>query len=69
MVPAEVTESDVLAIWTRLNKSRSRVRTVGAKFRVGQHIISKEKMKFAKGSEQNFSDEIFRINKVIYRTP
>ena len=26
-------------------------------------------MKFAKTSEQNFSTEIFRISKIIYRTP
>ena len=37
---------------------------------VGQHVrISKEKMKFAKGSEQNYTDEIFRIEKFIHRTP
>jgi len=46
------------------------VRTIRAKFKVGQHVrISKEKMKFKKGAEQNFSQEIFRINKVIKRTP
>jgi hypothetical protein len=31
--------------------------------------ISKEKMKFAKGSEQNYTTEVFRIIKVILRTP
>ena len=31
--------------------------------------ISKEKMKFAKGSEQIYTDKIFRIVKVIRRTP
>jgi len=37
---------------------------------MGQHVrISREKLKFAKASEQNFSSEIFRISKVIYRTP
>jgi hypothetical protein len=35
---------------------------------VGQHVrISKEKMKFTKGAEQNFSREIFRNNKFIKR--
>ena len=43
--------------------------TVSARFRVGQHVrISKEKIKFKKGAEENFSREIFRINKVIKRT-
>jgi len=31
--------------------------------------ISKEKMKFAKGGEQNYTTEIFKIRKVVYRTP
>jgi hypothetical protein len=31
--------------------------------------ISKEKMKFAKAAEHNFSTEIFRIIKVIHRRP
>jgi len=35
---------------------------------VGQHVrISKEKMKFAKGGEQTYSTEIFRITKDIER--
>jgi len=46
------------------------VRDAKAKFRSGQYVrISKEKMKFAKGAEQNFSTEIFRIAKVIERRP
>jgi len=46
------------------------VRVEKAKFRVGQHVrISKEKMKFAKCAEQNFSQEIFRIAKVKERRP
>jgi len=46
------------------------VRVARAKFRAGQHVrISKEKMKFAKVAEQNFSTEIFRIAKVIERRP
>jgi hypothetical protein len=37
---------------------------------VGQHVrINKEKMKFTKGGEQNYTTEIFRIIKVIRRTP
>ena len=36
---------------------------------MGQHVrISKEKMKFKKGAEENFNREIFLINKVIERT-
>jgi len=30
--------------------------------------ISKEKMKFAKGGEQNYTAEIFKVRKVVHRT-
>jgi transposase InsO family protein len=70
MAPSKVTKSDILAIWKRMNKRRQRIRIVTPKFHVGQHVrISKEKMKFAKGSEQNYTTEIFRIVKVIHRNP
>jgi hypothetical protein len=37
---------------------------------VGQRVrISKEKLRFAKGGEQNYTTEIFKIKEVIYRTP
>ena len=36
MAPAKVTDSDVLAIWRRMNDKRSRVPTVRPKFRVGR---------------------------------
>jgi len=53
-----------------MNEKRLRIRAVPAKFRAGQHVrIRKEKMKFAKGAEQNFSTEIFPIAKVIERRP
>ena len=46
------------------------MRNIRARFKVVQHVrISKEKMKFEKGADENFSREIFRINKVIKRTP
>jgi len=65
-----VTDSDVLAIWKRMEVRRRGIRVAKAEFRVGQHVrISREKMKFAKSSEQNFSTEIFRIPKVIERRP
>jgi len=53
-----------------MKKHIRRVGTIRARFKVGQHVrISKEKMKFEKGAEENFSRVIFRINKVIKRTP
>jgi len=70
IAPSKVTDSDVLAIWKKLNKIIRRVRNIRAKFKVGRKVrISKEKMKFTKGTEENFSREMFRINKVINRIP
>jgi len=52
-----------------MQNKQSKVRIKETKYSVGQHVrISKEKMKFAKSAEQNFSTEIFRIIKVIRRT-
>jgi len=40
------------------------------KFKVGDLVrITKERVKFAKGYEQTFSTEIFRVVKVIRRVP
>ena len=62
MAPSRVTDSDVLTTWRRMEARRLRVRVATDKFRVGQYVrISKEKMKFAKAAEHNFSTEIFRI--------
>ena len=70
MADAAGTIKHILEIWTRMNDRRSRVRVGKFKFNVGQHDrISKEKMKFAKVSKQNYTVEIFRIIKVIRRTP
>ena len=66
MAPSRVTDSDVLAIWKKMEgrKGKRSVRLAKAKFRAGLFVrISKEKMKFVKGAEQNFSTEIFRIAK------
>ena len=60
MAPAAVTAKHELEIWTRMNNRRSRVRVGRVQFNVGQHVrISKEKIKFANVSEQNYTDEIF----------
>jgi len=70
VAPSRVTDSDVFAIWTRVEARSRGVRVEKPEFRVGQHVrISRKKMKFAKSAEQNFSTEIFRIAKVIDRRP
>ena len=56
IAPSKVTDSNILNMWKRMNAKRLRIGSVEVKFRVGQHVrISKEKLKFAKSSEQNFS--------------
>jgi acetyl-CoA carboxylase carboxyltransferase component len=46
------------------------VHSVRAKYIVGQLVrISKEKVKFTKSAEQNYTTEVFRIIKVIPRNP
>ena len=52
-----------------MSDKRSRVRIWRVIFREGQQVlISKEKIKFAKNSEKYYTEENFKINKVIRRT-
>ena len=71
MAPADVRDTDVLTIWNKMQGKAALTRSLSnPTFRVGQHVrISKEKMKFAKSGEQNYTTEIFKIRKVVYRTP
>jgi len=65
-----VTDTDILALWKRMQKRCGKVRVKISRYSVGQHVrIIKEKAKFAKSAEQNFSTEVFQIIKVIHRTP
>ena len=60
--PSYVTESDILAIWKRKRTLHNTIRSAAVRYRAGQHVrISKEKINFAKGGEQNHTTEIFRI--------
>jgi hypothetical protein len=64
------TYSDVFAIWTRMNMKDRKIPIAKPRYRVGQHVsISKEKIIFAKGGEQNYTTEVFRNIKIIRRTP
>jgi len=70
MAPSRVTDSDILAILKLIEEKRCLVRTVQAKFLVGQDVrISEEKLEFAKGAEKKFSAVIFRAAKIIERFP
>jgi hypothetical protein len=53
----------------RMNMRDRKISIAKHGYRVGQHVcISKEKMKFSKGGEQNYTTEVFQIIKVICRT-
>ena len=71
IAPANVKPENVLTVWQNMQKSskqsplRRRV-----KFKIGDYVrISREKMGFEKGYENNFSEEIFKIVKILQRQP
>ena len=68
MAPSKINETNVLEVWRRMNSHQQKQKPI--RFSVGQNVrISKEKMKFAKGFEQSYSTEVFKISKVIRRVP
>jgi hypothetical protein len=67
MGPPKVTDSDILVIWNKMRARHSPIRRAPDKFKIGHVRISKEKLKFAKGGEQNYTTEIFKIQKVVSR--
>jgi hypothetical protein len=70
IAPSKVTDTDVLKIWRRMRAKQNYIRRAPSKFKGGQHVgISKEKLKYAKGYEQNYTTEIFQIHKAVPRTP
>jgi len=71
MAPRSVRDTDVLTIWNKTREKADRTRRLSKlNFRVGQHVrISKEKVKLTKGVEQNYTTEIFKVRKVVHRTP
>jgi hypothetical protein len=57
-------------VWQRVNSLQARIPVGQVKCKVGDHVrISKQKVLFAKGYEQTYSTEIFRVGKVIQRRP
>jgi hypothetical protein len=71
MAPSLVSDKDVLHKWERMRKRQAKIRKAKAPpiYSVGQTVrISKEKMRFARGFEQNLTLQAFRI-KVLRRSP
>lgn len=71
MKPSEVTEGNIRLVWHNTHdKFRNNNYTQKESLLVGDHVrISNEKLKFEKGYEQNWSEEVFLIVSVLKRTP
>jgi xanthine dehydrogenase molybdopterin-binding subunit B len=53
-----------------VNRLQAKIPIGQVKFKVNDHVrISKQKVLFAKGYEQSYSTQIFRVAKVIKRKP
>ena len=70
MAPGKVTPSNIYTVWRKINSLRAKIPHSHVKYNVGDLVrITKEKVSFAKGYEQTFSTDIFRIVKIIHRVP
>jgi hypothetical protein len=69
MEQSKVTDFDILKIWNKMRARHSYIRLAPVKFKIGHVRISKEKLKFGKGSEQNYTTEIFNIQNVVSIIP
>lgn len=72
MCPCDVNSSNIMTVWTNLYERTKNEKSVALhpKFNVGDHVrITKYKHIFQKGYESNWSDEIFVVSSVIFRTP
>ena len=70
MEPASVDENKVDQVWRRLYGHVTTNQTEKCAFKAGDFVrISKTKRSFEKGYEGNWSAEIFKIKRVLHRTP
>jgi hypothetical protein len=70
MALGKVAPSNIYSVWRNLNSLQAKIPHGRLKFKVGDLVrITKQRVAFAKGYEQTFSTEIFRIVKVITRVP
>jgi transposase InsO family protein len=59
MAPININATNILSVWKRITNKQGRISRRAARYEQGQSVrITKEKFKFAKGFEQNFSREI-----------
>ncbi|KAF4518578.1 hypothetical protein B566_EDAN015729 [Ephemera danica] len=68
--PIEVKETNVLEVFRNLYNNESFMNHNTPKFHIDDRVrISREKHVFEKGYVTNFSEEIFKIHKILYRIP
>uniref|UniRef100_A0A1Y1N5I8 Integrase catalytic domain-containing protein n=1 Tax=Photinus pyralis TaxID=7054 RepID=A0A1Y1N5I8_PHOPY len=69
MAPDDVNEENILKVWQNLY-AKGFGKETRPIYKVGQHVrITRTKYHFEKGYESNFSQEVFKIIKVIKRRP
>jgi hypothetical protein len=70
MPPSKANPSNIYSVWKRMNNLWAKIPEGSVKYKVGDLVrITKEKVKFAMGYEQNLSTEIFQVVKVIRHVP
>ncbi|GFY55033.1 uncharacterized transposon-derived protein F54H12.3 [Trichonephila inaurata madagascariensis] len=70
MTPASVTETNQSQVWENLYGKQNNRKVNKPKYRLNDTVrISKEKLLFEKGYEQNWTREIFPIHQIIRRNP
>ncbi|GFS29188.1 uncharacterized transposon-derived protein F54H12.3 [Trichonephila inaurata madagascariensis] len=70
MTPASVTETNQSQVWENLYGKQNNKKVSKPNYRLNDTVrISKEKLLFEKGYEQNWTREIFTIHQIIRRNP
>jgi hypothetical protein len=70
MAPGKVTPANVYSVWQRVNSLQAKIPIGQVNFKVHDHVrISKQKVLFAKGYEQNLSYRNIPCGKIIQRRP
>lgn len=68
--PSSVTEDNFLNVWRKLYKTTLPLKGTKQKFAIGDCVrLNKLKRHFAKGFENNYTDEIFQVTKVFLKRP
>lgn len=69
MKPNDVNDNNILKVYQNIQKNYSNVKLKKPKLKIGDYVrLAKEKGTFEKGYETNFTEEVFKITKVICHT-